>query len=115
MTKSVDNALSWVNTTRIAFGLDTIGELEPGLRYDSMTCVLANSLRDVIQEMEYTYAVVTKFGDAKLLAETWGTGVAKKDNLYFVRTPDDIEDFLKRFDRGSFPELEANLMELVAA
>lgn len=80
-----DTTLNWVNNCRRFLGLPELSDLKKGVRGDSKSCVLANSLHWGFYE--------------SFCSDT------KPPGIYDYDIPTEISHFIHAFDRGQFPEL----------
>ena len=95
--------LKFVNRTRKALGYKPLSRLPKGETYSVDYCPLARALKS--EDVGDLYITIPS-AKAEEVKKIFRTSIYSNfEDLTEIRTPRILADFIKKFDRGNYPEL----------
>lgn len=107
-TQLLRETLRLVNNARKALGEKPLRSLPAGSRHHSRLNPISRALKseDFIITVQERTARLRGESRAKKIAEVWGQKPIPYYGTYEVKLPNELVEFLHRFDRGEFPHLD---------
>lgn len=99
-------SLAWVNSVRADYDLEPYAEIPAGYRHSTTNCALANmtaGLGDGSCTIPESSGVRGLGGPSSGLP---GISFTRDGEVRSIRQPPVVNEFIRRFDRGAFPDLD---------
>jgi len=103
-------ALQMVNAVRVAAGLAPLNELRKGYRNQAHNCPIANSLSELGPGVKVGTYTIEGVPTDKVwrISGLMGKKIVEHNGTAKLENPSEFAEFVRAFDNGSIPELDAN-------